>query len=84
MSGLLKYTFTKTKVINNDNNINNSEVNPNITKQIVTYKTNETSLVNDHGIKEIQFESDSEFPECWDIKQVGTILIYIGNLCLQL
>lgn len=75
MSGLLKYAFTKTKVINNNNNINNSEINPNITKQNIV--TNETSLDDDHGTKKMQFESDTEFPDCWDLKQVSTILIYI-------
>ncbi|KAL5243637.1 hypothetical protein ACI65C_011047 [Semiaphis heraclei] len=69
MSGLLKYAFTKTKVINNDNNINNSEINPNITKQNIV--TNETSLDDDHGTKEMQFESDTEFPDCWDLKQIS-------------
>ncbi|XP_050058365.1 E3 SUMO-protein ligase KIAA1586-like [Aphis gossypii] len=73
MSGLLKYSFTKTKVINNDNNINNSEINPNITKQNIV--TNETSLDDDHGTKEMQFESDTEFPDCWDLKQCWKVCI---------
>jgi len=32
---------------------------------------------DDHGTKVMQFESDTEFPDCWDLKQVSTILIYI-------
>jgi len=64
MADLLKYKFTKTKRTNGSENVPLA--------QIIQISCTENTVPVEKDVTEISIipDSESEFPECWDFKQV--------------
>lgn len=74
MAGLLKYKFTKTKKTDASENV--------ALAQIIPSSYTENTVTINKQVTEIPIipDSESEFPECWDFKQVDiSYFIWIGQ-----